>query len=116
MYTCPVCFYDRLTDPPQDYNICDCCGTEFENDDVDTSHPELRDRWMMAGAPWFYGNAPVGWNPWRQLLRSYVSTLPYRSTLLSTSDDGPTSYTSLLADDFDILACQEQDCQMAMAG
>jgi hypothetical protein len=53
MYTCPVCFYPELIYPPQDFNICPCCGVEFENDDYETSHAELRQQWLHAGAPWF---------------------------------------------------------------
>lgn len=52
-FTCPVCFYPEMTEPPQDFNICPCCGVEFENDDYDTSHAELRQQWLHAGAPWF---------------------------------------------------------------
>ena len=41
-YRCPVCFFDEMPDPPRDYNICPCCGTEFGNDDVEYSYAELR--------------------------------------------------------------------------
>ncbi len=75
MYTCPVCFYDKLQYSPSDYNICVCCGTEFENDDCDTSHDELRARWTANGARWFFGTAPAMWNPWVQLLAANVSAL-----------------------------------------
>ena len=66
MYTCPVCFFDSMTDPPQDYNICECCGTEFGSDDEERSHGELRTEWIALGAKWFFGNPPLGWNPWKQ--------------------------------------------------
>ena len=78
MFTCPVCFYDKLEDPPSDYNICECCGTEFENDDCDTSHDELRDKWVKNGARWFFGAAPMGWNPWAQLFKANAN-IPFVS-------------------------------------
>lgn len=66
-YQCPVCFYDGLPYPPQDYHICLCCGTEFGNDDGDFSHAQLREMWIASGAEWFFRNPPSGWNPWVQL-------------------------------------------------
>jgi hypothetical protein len=75
-FMCPVCFYGKMTEPPMDYNICECCGTEFGNDDCGVSFGELRKGWMNAGAPWFFGNPPHGWNPWIQLLEANVSDLP----------------------------------------
>lgn len=77
MYTCPVCYYTKMREAPADYNICECCGTEFGNDDEFTSHDELREEWAAAGAPWFFRNPPVGWNPWTQLLNANVGLLPY---------------------------------------
>jgi hypothetical protein len=75
-YTCPVCFYDKLQEPARDYNICVCCGTEFGSDDDVASHEELRSMWIAAGARWFFGQAPVLWNPWLQLAEKGVQ-LPY---------------------------------------
>lgn len=51
MYTCPVCDYDKLRENPSDqlYEICPQCGTEFGYDDFNTSHAELRQRWIAAG-------------------------------------------------------------------
>jgi hypothetical protein len=65
--TCPVCSYKNMPFPPEDYNICPCCGTEFGNDDANTTHDELLARWLHNGAPWFFGAAPLGWNPYLQL-------------------------------------------------
>jgi hypothetical protein len=59
MYTCPVCSYPELKEPPSDWSICSCCGTEFENDDSNTSHTVLRQRWLSAGAPWFSRAKPI---------------------------------------------------------
>ena len=72
--TCPVCFYPNLPYPPRDYNICPCCGTEFGNDDALRSHEELRERWILAGANWFFGAEPEHWNPWIQLIRAGLGT------------------------------------------
>jgi hypothetical protein len=77
-YMCPVCFFDKLTEAPKDYNICDCCGTEFGNDDELRSYAELRADWIARGARWFYEPAPALWNPWRQLALANVR-LPYAS-------------------------------------
>ena len=52
-YTCPVCSYYPMADPPRDWNICPCCGTEFGNDDYDRTHAELRAAWEAKGRPWF---------------------------------------------------------------
>jgi hypothetical protein len=71
-FTCPVCFYDKLHEPPRDYNICECCGTEFGNDDEENSHEVLRQRWISAGAKWFYRTPPANWNPWQQLAHANV--------------------------------------------
>ena len=66
-FSCPVCFYDAVPYPPEDYHICPCCGTEFGNDDVEYTYAELRQKWAESGAHWFFGQPPVGWNPWVQL-------------------------------------------------
>ena len=72
MNTCPICGYDRMTRPPADFYICPCCGTEFGNDDFETSHAELRRRWLQSGAPWFsYATPrPPLWNQYEQLSRA----------------------------------------------
>jgi len=69
MSTCPVCLYGKLTHPPRDYTICPCCGTEFEADDFDFTHAELRERWVASGASWFSSAIlpPEGWDPFVQL-------------------------------------------------
>jgi len=52
-YTCPVCYFNQMDEPPEDRNICDSCGTEFNYDDADTSHEELRARWVENGKRWW---------------------------------------------------------------
>jgi hypothetical protein len=69
MYTCPVCGFDRLEDPPNNYTICPSCGTEFEYDDVRTTKAELRRAWVAGGYKWWskLEQPPARWNPERQL-------------------------------------------------
>src|SRR5215207_5734632 len=72
MYTCPVCFYERLQYPPADYTICPCCYTEFGLDDAEVSHEQLRRLWAENGYPWMAMNVTpplAGWNPFEQLRR-----------------------------------------------
>ena len=66
-YTCPVCFYNQLDEPAAEYNICPCCGTEFENDDQERSHDQLRADWIAGGAKWFFKIPPPFWSPRNQL-------------------------------------------------
>jgi hypothetical protein len=69
MYTCPVCGFDRLEDPPNNYTICPSCGTEFENDDVRMTREQLRRSWIDSGHTWWSTSEqpPDDWNPKRQL-------------------------------------------------
>lgn len=100
MFTCPVCYYTKMQDPPMDYNICECCGTEFGNDDEMYSHEELRAKWIEGGATWFFKSAPIGWNPWTQLgrvqtscgitIRANVEPLPYNGALTFYGSPGLT--------------------------
>jgi hypothetical protein len=72
---------------PEDYHICPCCGTEFGNDDVEYSYEQLRYQWITAGAPWFFGQPPQGWNAWAQLAKvaygvhTEVSAPPNRANI-----------------------------------
>jgi hypothetical protein len=71
-----------MPDPPQDYHICPCCGTEFGSDDSDCTYDQLRDGWIRAGAPWFFRSPPLGWSPQAQLLRPFFEV----STLVATQN------------------------------
>lgn len=82
-YECPVCFYPQMLDPPADYNICPCCGTEFGNDDAAISHAELRDQWVANGARWFFETPPPGWNALVQLLAGQGYLVPGQYPLVS---------------------------------
>lgn len=76
-FLCPVCFFDRLPYPPEDFHICLCCGTEFGNDDEEYTLEELRSAWISDGAQWFYEQPPVDWNPWAQLAAAgYPNVFP----------------------------------------
>lgn len=68
-YLCPVCGYDQLENPPERYEICPCCGTEFENDDELLTHEELRREWIAGGMKWWSTSdrVPSSWNPTVQL-------------------------------------------------
>ena len=74
-YTCPVCGFAGLLNPPYDghgcasFDICPCCGTEYGYDDSTKSHAELRRAWLATGAPWRSSATPPppGWNPQVQL-------------------------------------------------
>jgi hypothetical protein len=69
-YTCPVCGYNNLPDPPADYEICPSCGTEFGYDDFTFSYENLRRKWLAAGAKWHSRRVspPANWKPYQQLL------------------------------------------------
>lgn len=74
-YSCTVCGYPDLSEPPVDeygcatFSICPCCGIEFGYDDATTSHQDLRQRWLEAGAVWFSKQMPRpdDWNASAQL-------------------------------------------------
>ena len=78
-YTCPVCFFPDLEDPPKDYNICPCCGIEFGYEDANRTHEELRQNWIECGMKWWStvseDRIPKNWNPEEQLKRGYEQTL-----------------------------------------
>jgi hypothetical protein len=58
-FVCPVCGWNDPPSPPyadgQGYwalEICPSCGTQFGYHDCNTSHQELRQRWLESGARW----------------------------------------------------------------
>ena len=94
--TCPVCGYGGLQQapyaylnrlpvpdgfgPPYDlslglpsYEVCDCCGFEFGNDDEPgtakgISFEDYRQDWLSEGAPWFSpSKRPPDWSLEAQL-------------------------------------------------
>jgi len=70
--------------PPEDYNICPSCGTEFGYDDAALSHEELRAEWLEEGASWWSPAQPPppGWDGITQLIgflsQSPVWTNPFQ--------------------------------------
>lgn len=93
MFTCPVCFFDKMAYPPREYNICECCGTEFENDDEYQTHEELRADWEAKGGAWFFENPPRNWNPWIQLYQA--NALVIQSTNFVQAVANSTPFTSV---------------------
>jgi len=69
MHFCPVCGYDRLSEPPLNFTICPSCGTEFEYDDAFASHAQLRVAWLRNGAEWWspVDPRPDEWDPYLQV-------------------------------------------------
>ena len=65
---CPVCGYN-MDYPPEDYNICPSCGTEFGVNDANSTVSELREVWLQSGPRWWSSTdqSPTGWNPEKQL-------------------------------------------------
>jgi hypothetical protein len=97
MYTCPVCGYQGLRRPPQDFLICSSCGTEFGYDDSSLSHEELRARWIGRATPWFSQATPppVGWSSYDQMkaagLKVYANTA---INATSSSGNAPLFWTN----------------------
>jgi hypothetical protein len=69
---CPVCGYGPFEQPyisaneiRQSYDICDCCGCEYGNDDNEAHY----DEWIAKGCPWFNSCAkPKNWSVEKQQL------------------------------------------------
>jgi hypothetical protein len=67
-YLCPVCGF-KMEAPPEDYNTCASCGTEFGFHDRNSSIEFIRRVWVYRGMKWWspYEAPPPNWNPKRQL-------------------------------------------------
>jgi len=74
-YTCPVCGFLGLDEPPWDetgcpsYDICPCCGCEFGYDDetIEARMQYLKE-WIKRGALWFNPELkPDDWDLSKQL-------------------------------------------------
>ena len=77
-YTCPVCGYPDLTEPPRSddgggsYEICWSCGFEFgvTDDDLGYTYEVWRQGWIDRGMPWDSATLrppPPGWDARLQL-------------------------------------------------
>lgn len=72
-YTCPVCDYPKLSEPPRSefgggsFEICPSCGFQFgvNDDDEGISYETWRRRWEAAGMPWnsLALKQPTFWTP-----------------------------------------------------
>ena len=76
-YSCPVCGYGQMSGPPENYNICPSCGTEFGYDDLSKSHRQLRNQWLASGANWFSLATPPPDFLWSGFLQVMEAGLPY---------------------------------------
>lgn len=86
-YTCPVCAYDKMTEPPEFWNTCPCCGTEFENHTYYKTPAQLREDWISNGKKWYsrVRPQPEDWNPYEQLGKAgYLSDLVRTSGAATT--------------------------------
>lgn len=70
-YTCPICGYNKLVEPPYDeyecpsYEICACCGFEygFHDDFEGYTFEKYREEWLNNGAPFRRKkDEPIGWS------------------------------------------------------
>lgn len=86
-YICPVCGYG-MSDPPEDYNMCPSCGTEFGYHDSGRTHAQLRSNWISLGANWWSSAVPRpnNWNPWQQMSNAGLrfDMPPHRKTVTSS--------------------------------
>lgn len=98
-YRCPVCGFPELRRPPYaaipdepvrdsleppyaryfgepSYDVCDCCGFEFGNDDdpgtaLGITFSQYRREWIADGAGWFSpAQRPSDWSLDRQLMKA----------------------------------------------
>lgn len=67
-YTCPVCGFG-MAEPPADFNICLCCGTEFGVGVSGHVLSDLRELWMRGGMRWWsvFSASPANWDPYTQV-------------------------------------------------
>lgn len=73
-FTCPICGFDKLSNPHIDaygcasFDVCPSCGNEFGYDDVTTPHALLRQRWIDNGKKWWcIHGIPLNWDAGKQL-------------------------------------------------
>jgi len=80
-YMCPVCGF-AMDQPPKDYAICPCCGTEFGYHTAGRTPEEIRQAWIRAGAEWWspVDPRPINWDPFTQLLRAGLNVRVTAST------------------------------------
>lgn len=103
VHTCPACGYRDLSRAPYanfpqlplpenlvppysqyfgdpSYDVCECCGFEFGNDDEPGTAPSLtfrqyREEWIAGGGRWFEpSKKPRDWTLERQLTDAWLNT------------------------------------------
>jgi hypothetical protein len=64
-----------MEDPPEDYNICPSCGTEFGVNDVNSTIADLRRVWFASGPRWWSptDQIPIAWDPVAQLRNLFLA-------------------------------------------
>lgn len=74
---CPVCGY-KEHEAFGEFDICDCCGTEFEGWQDAEWFAAVRQEWIDGGMRWWfeYGSPPENWNPAEQLERLEIRVTP----------------------------------------
>jgi hypothetical protein len=75
-----------LNDPPEDFNICPSCGTEFGADTVEYTLEELQAAWIERGMEWTIAAIPQpsDYDPLEQLQRLAPSTVTATNRTVST--------------------------------
>lgn len=86
-YTCPVCAFTGLDEPPVDFTICPSCGSEFGYHDFIRGHDELRSQWIATGPQWHSSviAAPPQWDGMEQLRRGGL--IDYSSVGMDTQTE-----------------------------
>ena len=89
---CPVCGYG-MEEPPEQYNICASCGTEFGVHDVNASIEELRVAWLRTGPNWFSSvdPEPQDWDPFLQIMKVMPSVLSHAGNAPDPINEGVES-------------------------
>jgi hypothetical protein len=76
-----------MDDPPERYNICPSCGTEFGLHDAVRTHEEIRNVWIAGGMKWWskFDSAPIGWSALAQMYGNSTVQMQFitNSTFLS---------------------------------
>lgn len=96
---CPVCGYG-MEEPPEQYNICASCGTEFGVHDVNASIEELRVAWLKTGLKWFSSvePEPQGWDPFSQVTKAILAQGFFsRTSIRSDAGNDPDPISGVAA-------------------
>lgn len=81
-YTCHVCGYPELSDPPwgddgksSSFDICPCCGVEYGYEDArEAAMLKFRQQWIASGGKWFNERLkPRDWDMKKQLLNIQIN-------------------------------------------